>query len=287
MSAGARVTRAPVVSTAPTKSPCTMTYKMIATVDLYSYLPSNCLSLSNPSPLHLLTMTLSNIGTFRLSSRINLFIARGSVLEFESKRDAAIVNAANEGCLGGGGVDGAISNAGGEALFQARLALPVVHGQFIRCPAGDAKLTGPGDFGEIKTNHVIHAVGPDYNDFSDEEYDKADALLKSAYMNTLQLAQAAELKEVSFSLLSAGLFRGERSLKQVLELAVESVYSWSQEQQDATSIESIIMCAFLRKEANALVEIATELGLASVVAEEDEVRCFAPTSKEEGGALKK
>jgi O-acetyl-ADP-ribose deacetylase (regulator of RNase III) len=231
-------------------------------------------------------MALSIIGTFWLSSRIHLVIARGSVLEFESKRDAAIVNAANEGCLGGGGVDGAISNAGGETLFRARLALPVVQGKFIRCPVGDAKLIGPGDFGEIKTNHVIHAVGPDYNDFSEDEYDEADTLLKSAYKNTLQVAQAAELKDVSFSLLSAGVFRGERSLKQVLKLAVEAVYSWSKDQNDATSVETVIMCAFMEKEANALLKIATELGLAGIKGA-DEPECVPTEKQEQGGASKK
>ena len=67
--------------------------------------------------------------------------AKGSVVEYTG---TAIVNAANEGCLGGGGVDGAITAAGGEALHAAREALPVLDGG-IRCPTGQSKLTTAGE----------------------------------------------------------------------------------------------------------------------------------------------
>lgn len=208
-------------------------------------------------------MALTNVATLRLTRRTVLVIARGSVLDFEPKHEnSAIVNAANEGCLGGGGVDGAISWAGGEALFEARIALPVVSGQSIRCLTGDAKLCGPGKFGSIKSNHVIHAVGPDYNFFEvDDGYTVADELLQSAYINTLTIASNARLQELAFSLLSAGVFKGRRPLEHILELGVAAILNWARGQGKSTSVESIVLCGFQESEASILLEIATNLGL--------------------------
>lgn len=257
---------------------------------IVSLVASFALLFQNSEANSFCTMSLSTIATIRLSSRISLVIARGSVLDFASTNDAAIVNAANMGCLGGGGVDGAISNAGGNALYKARLALPIVHGKYVRCPEGDAKITGPGEFGSIMTNHVIHAVGPDYNDFYREDYGEADALLKSAYRRTLEVAAAANLTDVAFSLLAAGVFRGERSLKQVLRLGIRSIISWSKAQSDASSVQSIVMCAFLEKEANTLLAIADDLNLEIVyeeVVDEMEVDAMEEDAVEEKGEMTK
>ena len=67
----------------------------------------------------------------------------------------AIVNAANPMMLGGGGVDGAIHKAAGPRLLEACLKAQSVNG--IRCPTGEARITGSGD---LPTKKVIHAVGP-------------------------------------------------------------------------------------------------------------------------------
>ena len=71
----------------------------------------------------------------------------------------AIVNAANEGCLGGGGIDGRICALGGPALDAARRALPTIDGSPFgpRCKTGDAKMTIAGN---LPCDKVIHAVGP-------------------------------------------------------------------------------------------------------------------------------
>ena len=74
--------------------------------------------------------SLARVATFRVKSKVafNIVISRGSVVDFAHKtQSAAIVNAANEGCLGGGGVDGAIGDAGGPNLLQKEVNFPMGH----------------------------------------------------------------------------------------------------------------------------------------------------------------
>jgi O-acetyl-ADP-ribose deacetylase (regulator of RNase III) len=148
-----------------------------------------------------------------------LCVSAGSVVNF---RGDAIVNAANEGCLGGGGVDGAISQAGGARLRRAREALPLVPGRpGVRCPVGEARLTVGGD---LEASYCIHAVGPDYNEFGCYDgFAKVDALLGNAYKASMKCAREQKLETVAFSLLSAGIFKGRRSLNAVLTLGVEAI----------------------------------------------------------------
>lgn len=159
--------------------------------------------------------------TFVLPGTTNavLCVSAGSVVGF---RGDAIVNAANEGCLGGGGVDGAISQAGGARLRHAREALPLVPGRpGVRCPVGEARLTKGGD---LEASYCIHAVGPDYNDFGYyDSFTKPDALLGNAYKASMKCAREQKLATVAFSLLSAGIFKGRRSLNAVLTLGVEAI----------------------------------------------------------------
>jgi len=187
-------------------------------------------------------------------------LAQGSVLGFSHPRKGAIVNAANEECLGGGGVDGAITDAGGENLHRDRLALPVLQRRDsceIRCPTGSAVLTGPGSYDSLGVDHVIHAVGPNYFEFEDGELEKADVLLRSAYMSSLGLAKEVGLECVAFSLLSAGVYRGKRSVKDVLRIGVESICSFC----GYDALQEIHMCAYNPVEASTLLNIATEMGL--------------------------
>ena len=69
------------------------------------------------------------MGRLERPSAARIIVAKGSVISFTG---AAIVNAANTGCIGGSGVDGAINEAGGRALRQARKALPIVRAPFVR-----------------------------------------------------------------------------------------------------------------------------------------------------------
>ena len=96
---------------------------------------------------------IKKLASAAMKNGAKVSIAQGSVVEYSG---TAIVNAANEGCIGGGGVDGAVNRKGGEALIEARVALPIVSGGSIRCPTGQSKTTSAGD---LECQWVIHAVG--------------------------------------------------------------------------------------------------------------------------------
>lgn len=210
------------------------------------------------------------IAEYALSNSVTLHILKGSVVDFGTEETGAIVNAANEGCLGGGGVDGAISEAGGENLRRDRLKLPVLRTEerldgwgdlrtgHVRCQEGSAVITGPGEYGDLKVPYVIHAVGPMYQSYMREHFPHAHALLRRAYADSLDLAAKNEICDVGFSLLSSGIFRGPVRLTIVLGMAVRSIVSWS-EKSGETSVTNVCLCAFDQKEADALHQVCKSL----------------------------
>ena len=183
-----------------------------------------------------------------------LILNQGPVTSF-SNSNGAIVNAANEVCLGGGGVDGAISRCGGELLFQHRLALPIINEEGMRCKVGEAKRTGPGNYGSLQVPYVIHAVGPCYPLFERNEYENADKLLTSAYRESLVCAKVAKVEAVAFSLISAGVYRGERSLKSVLEMAVKTICEFDGYEE----LKEVHVFAFSDAEKNTLEDIMDKI----------------------------
>lgn len=110
----------------------------------------------------------------------------------------AIVNAANPGLLGGGGVDGAIHRAAGPALLEACRAMPT-RANGVRCPTGEARLTAGF---ALPARYVIHTVGPVWRGGSHGE----PALLAACYRNTLRLARERELYSVAFPAISCGVY---------------------------------------------------------------------------------
>lgn len=109
----------------------------------------------------------------------------------------AIVNAANERMLGGGGVDGAIHRAAGPELQEACRAVKEVR-PGVRCPTGEARIT-PGF--QLPSQFVIHTVGPIYTTASESA-----PLLESAYRSSLRLANEHRLRSILFPAISCGVF---------------------------------------------------------------------------------
>jgi len=110
----------------------------------------------------------------------------------------AIVNAANETLLGGGGVDGAIHRAAGAALLTACRALPEVAAG-VRCPTGEARIT-PGF--ALPARHVIHTVGPVWHGGGHGEAE----LLAQCYRNSIALAASHRLGSIAFPAISCGVY---------------------------------------------------------------------------------
>ena len=209
-----------------------------------------------------------------------LHLVSGNVINFRSD-NGAIVNAANEPCLGGGGIDGQIHqavnkkiNIKGFSSFSNFIENKIKKENGIRCPTGDAKLlTHPENknFGSLGVKHIINAVGPDFmiiRYLSDKIYYKKSLeqfknLLSKTYYNSLEKAEEKKIINIAFSLISGGVYRGKYrdgqdiiSIKEAIELGIIGIKKWLSD-NNKSSIKNIIIYGWIgnEKEVEALNSI--------------------------------
>ncbi len=143
----------------------------------------------------------------------------------------AIVNAANETLLGGGGVDGAIHRAAGPELVAACRALPYVR-PGVRCPTGEARIT-PGF--RLPARFVIHTVGPVWRGGGNDEA----VLLAACHRASLQLAHERGLARIAFPAISCGVYSYPIGAASVI--AVREIRAW---QAEHATPADVVLCAF-------------------------------------------
>ena len=141
----------------------------------------------------------------------------------------AIVNAANNSLLGGGGVDGAIHRAAGPGLLAECVTLG-------GCNTGEAKITGGYD---LPSKHVIHTVGPVWDGGRANE----DALLADCYRNSLKLGEGNGLRMVAFPAISTGVFGFPK--ERATRIAVREVRAFLD--QDV-GVEQVIFACFSERD---------------------------------------
>lgn len=161
------------------------------------------------------------------STRVNgvtLTLLQGNIVEMHAD---ALVNAANQALAGGGGVDGAIHDAGGRSILEECRTLG-------GCPTGSAVVTTAGN---LSAKYIFHAVGPIYT-----YHENPAGLLQSAYQTCLDLAEQYHLESIAFPSLSTGAFG--YPLREAATIALQTII---EHLKQPTSLKQVTIVLFDRK----------------------------------------
>ncbi|KAM7216903.1 hypothetical protein V8F06_007666 [Rhypophila decipiens] len=150
----------------------------------------------------------------------------------------AIVNAANDSLLGGGGVDGAIHRAAGRDLYRECKKLG-------GCETGSAKIT---DAYELPCKKVIHAVGPIYDS---EDHDESEELLTGCYTKSLELAVENGCRTIAFSAISTGVYGYPSAL--AAPAALSAIRKFLEEDKEK-KISKAVIVTFVPNDVNAYMK---------------------------------
>jgi O-acetyl-ADP-ribose deacetylase (regulator of RNase III) len=160
-------------------------------------------------------------------NQTRLVIIQGDITQQSTD---AIVNAANPGLMGGGGVDGAIHRVGGSVILEECKQIVTKQG---RLPTGKAVITTGGN---LPAKYVIHTVGPIWQGGNKGEA----ALLASAYRESLKLASEHDLTSVSFPSISTGAYG--YPVAEAAKIAIRTVVSFLTGQ--TTSVKEVVFVLF-------------------------------------------
>ena len=156
----------------------------------------------------------------------------------------AIVNAANNSLLGGGGVDGAIHKAGGKAILEECVKIRNKQGG---CETGEAVITTAG---ELPAKYVIHTVGPVWNGGGTKgESEK----LRNCYRNSLKLAIKYGIESIAFPNISTGVYRYPK--EEAAKISIDEVKQFLQNDE---KIKKVIFVCYDRANYELYVELLKE-----------------------------
>ncbi|MCB0731616.1 MAG: O-acetyl-ADP-ribose deacetylase [Ignavibacteriae bacterium] len=164
-------------------------------------------------------------------------IIQGDITKLEVD---AIVNAANESLLGGGGVDGAIHRTAGPKLLEECRALN-------GCKTGEAKITKGYN---LKAKFVIHTVGPIWRGGNNSE----DELLKSCYKKSMELAEKNNINSIAFPAISTGVY--EFPFDRASKIAYQTIEEYLKK---FPKIKTVIFVLFSNSDYKSFLEISNQL----------------------------
>jgi O-acetyl-ADP-ribose deacetylase len=152
----------------------------------------------------------------------------------------AIVNAANNSLLGGGGVDGAIHHAAGPNLLKECRTLG-------GCETGGVKVTKGYN---LLAKFVLHTVGPIWQDGDHDE----DKLLSSCYKNSFALARKHKMRTIAFPSISTGVYRFP--VERASRIALQEIF---RELETNTTLERVIIVCFDKKTYETYLTVEKEI----------------------------